>query len=53
MTAQSTKERQEALRARNAMLGLTEVRGIYLPPSLHPELKRIAAEMKTIEPKTN
>jgi hypothetical protein len=39
VTAQSTKERQEALRARRAMLGMTEVRGIYLPPELHTKLK--------------
>lgn len=45
MTAQSTSERQEALRAKRAMLGMTEVRGIYLPPDLHAELKRIAAEL--------
>lgn len=42
MTAQTTRERQEALRARRAMLGQTEVRGIYLPPAMHAELKRQA-----------
>jgi hypothetical protein len=42
MTAQTTKERQEALRARRAMLGYTEVRGAYLPPELHAELKSLA-----------
>lgn len=36
---QSTKERQETLRAKRAMLGMTEVRGIYLPPDLHAKLK--------------
>lgn len=46
MTAQSTKERQEALRAKRAMLGMTEVRGIYLPPELHAELKAYAAKMR-------
>jgi hypothetical protein len=42
---QSTKERQEALRARRLMLGQTEVRGIYLPPELHPELKAYAKKL--------
>lgn len=40
--AQTSKERQEALRARRAMLGYTEVRGVYLPPELHAELKSLA-----------
>lgn len=44
--AQSTKERQEALRARRAMLGMTEVRGIYLPPELHTELKAHAKKLQ-------
>jgi hypothetical protein len=38
----SNRERQEALRARRAMLGYTEVRGVYLPPELHAELKSLA-----------
>lgn len=42
---QTVRERQEAFRARNAMLGLSEVRGIYLPQAKHGELKRIATEM--------
>jgi hypothetical protein len=42
---QSTKERQEALRARRLMLGQTEVRGIYLPPDLHAELKAHARKL--------
>lgn len=42
MTAQTTQERQEALRARRLMLGQTEVRGIYLPPELHADLKALA-----------
>jgi hypothetical protein len=46
MTAQTTKERQEALRARRAMLGMTEVRGIYLPPEMHAELKAHAAKLR-------
>lgn len=41
----TTKERQEALRARRAMLGMTEVRGIYLPPELHAKLKAEAARL--------
>lgn len=42
---QSSAQRQDALRSRRAMLGLTEVRGVYLPPSKHAELKRIAKDM--------
>lgn len=42
---QSTKERQEALRVRRLMLGMTEVRGIYLPPALHAELKAHARKL--------
>jgi hypothetical protein len=42
---QSNKEKQEAYRARQAMLGLTEVRGIYLPPDLHQKLKDEARRM--------
>lgn len=45
MTAQTPAERQEARRARLLMEGLTEVRGIYLPPDLHAELKKLAAEL--------
>lgn len=43
--AQSSKEKQEAFRARQAMLGHTEVRGIYLPPELHAELKEEARKL--------
>lgn len=43
--AQSSKEKQEAFRARQAMLGLKEVRGIYLPESLHPKLKELAQKL--------
>jgi hypothetical protein len=42
MTAQTVAQRQADLRARRAMLGLTEVRGIYLPPELHKTLREIA-----------
>lgn len=45
MAAQSTQERQEALRARRALLGLAEVRGIYLPPDMHAAIKAQAAKM--------
>ena len=45
MTAKTTAERQQALRQRRLADGLTEVRGIYLPQSLHAELKAKAAAM--------
>lgn len=45
MTAQTTKERQEAMRARRAMLGMTEVRGIYAPPSMHAAIKELARKL--------
>lgn len=45
MTAKTTTERVAALRARRASEGLTEVRGIFLPPDLHPKLKALAAKM--------
>lgn len=45
MTAKTTAQRQEALRARRAAAGLTEVRGIYLLPALHPELKKLAIKL--------
>ncbi len=45
MTAQTTAQRQEALRAKREMLGLTEVRGIYLPPALHAKLKELAQKL--------
>lgn len=49
---QTSKEKQESFRARNAMLGLTEVRNIYLPPALHPELKATAKRMLSKHEKT-
>lgn len=53
--ALSNKEKQEAYRARRAMLGMTEVRGVYLPPELHAELKKAASALlkraKPEEPK--
>ena len=45
MTAQTTAQRQETLRAKREMLGLTEVRGIYLPPALHAKLKELARKL--------
>lgn len=42
---QSSREKQAAYRARQAMLGLTEVRGIYLPPALHAKLKEQARKL--------
>jgi hypothetical protein len=46
MPAQTTSERQEALRARRAMLGQTEVRGIYLHPDDHAAVKRYAKRLR-------
>ena len=43
--AQSSKEKQEAFRARQAMLGHTEVRGIYAPPALHAAIKEAARKL--------
>jgi len=43
--AKTTAERQESLRARRAMLGTTEVRGIYLPPEMHAALKEYARKL--------
>jgi hypothetical protein len=42
----SSRERQESLRARRAMLGMTEVRGIYLHPDDHARLKRFAKRLQ-------
>jgi hypothetical protein len=43
--AQSNREKQEAFRARQAMLGHTEVRGIYAPPALHAAIKEAARKL--------
>jgi hypothetical protein len=43
--AQTSKEKQEAFRARQAMLGLKEVRGIYLPEELHAAIKEEARKV--------
>ena len=42
---QSVRDRQESFRARMAMLGRKEIRGVYLPPDLHSELKNLAARL--------
>jgi hypothetical protein len=42
---QSNKEKQEAFRARQAMLGHTEVRGIFAPPELHAAIKEAARKL--------
>ncbi len=43
--AQSVAQRQQAFRARNAIAGLTEVRGVFLPQSLHAALKEHARKL--------
>lgn len=43
--AQSSKEKQQDFRARMTLLGMTEVRGVYLPPELHSELKEHARRL--------
>jgi hypothetical protein len=42
MAPLTSKEKQEAYRARQAMLGHKEVRGVFLPPELHAELRQFA-----------
>jgi hypothetical protein len=46
----SVAERQQALRAKREMLGLTEVRGIFLPPGKHAELKAMAKKLSAKKP---
>lgn len=43
--AKTVKERQEDLRARRLMEGMTEVRGVFLPPDLHATLKAEAKRL--------
>lgn len=43
--ALSNKEKQEAYRQRRAEEGLQEVRGIFLPPDQHAELKEYARKL--------
>ena len=47
----TSKEKQDAFRARKAQEGLQEVRGIFLPPALHPELKKLAERLAAKKPK--
>lgn len=49
MTAQTVAQRQADLRARRAMLGLAEVRGIYLPKEQHKKLRAMAKKLR-VEP---
>lgn len=41
----TNKDKQAAYRQRQAEQGLQEVRGIFLPPELHAELKAHAAKL--------
>lgn len=41
----TSREKQEDFRARQALLGHKEVRGIYLPEALHPFLKEQAQKL--------
>ena len=52
MTAKTVTERQAALRARRLEQGLTEVRGIYLPPDKHAELKQLAVKLTAPKPES-
>lgn len=45
MTAQTTTERQRAYRARQKAALLSEVRGIFLPQSMHAALKAHARKL--------
>lgn len=45
MTAKTPAERQAATRARRAAGGVQEVRGIFLPPELHAQLKALALKI--------
>lgn len=45
MTAKTIAQRQAALRARRAAEGLSEVRGIFLPPKQHAALKKAAKSL--------
>lgn len=51
MTAKPISERVAAYRARRASEGLTEVRGIFLPPDLHQKLKTLAAKLVKASPR--
>jgi hypothetical protein len=47
----TNKEKQEAYRAKKAIEGAAEVRGIYLLKALHPELKAMAVRLAKRKPK--
>jgi hypothetical protein len=49
MTAKPVSERVAAFRARRSSEGLSEVRGIFLPPDLHPRIKEMAAKLRAKE----
>ena len=51
MIAKTAAERQEALRARRAIDGMAEVRGIFLPLYLHGTLKEMAVRLAKRKPK--
>lgn len=52
MTAKTNAQYQQAFRDRAKAQKLKEVRGLYLPPSLHPELKATAKRMLSKHEKT-
>jgi hypothetical protein len=41
----SSKEKQQDYRARMRLLGMQEVRGIFLPPAMHAALKAYARKL--------
>jgi len=49
MTAKTPAQRQEDLRARRLLLGLTEVRGIYAHPEDHKAIKEYAAKLQGLD----
>lgn len=51
MTGKTSAQRQNELRQRRAQEGLTEVRGIYLPPEHHQRLKQMAQAIREFSPR--
>lgn len=51
MTAKTPAQRQEDLRARRMLLGMTEVRGIYAPPEAHRSIKEAARKIVAAQQK--
>lgn len=47
----TSAEKQRALRQRRADQGLTEVRGIYAPESLHKAIKEAAQKVQSKKPR--